>query len=86
VSGWLVAGAIVGFLILGFVTRRALLALVPVLAFIVFGAAMLNDDLYARVSEDAQVGIYFVLAFGAIMTLAGAAGRRAADAGRRSRK
>lgn len=78
-----IAGAIVGFLLLGFATGRALVALVPILALVAFGAAMYNEDMYARVSEDAQVAVYAVLVIGAVMVLAGVRGRRVADAGRR---
>jgi ABC-type nickel/cobalt efflux system permease component RcnA len=88
-----VFGAIVAFFVLGWLSRRAVIALIPALVLVAFQAVMLSsNDWYARVAEETQAFISFGLVVSVAATLIGVvasravASRRAGDAHKPSRR
>jgi hypothetical protein len=78
--------ALVLCLLVGVVTRRAALALIPLLGLVGFSAYVFSsDDRYNQVSEELQIAVIFALGFGSILVVIGALARRAIDSERRRR-
>lgn len=73
-----VYGGIAGFLVLGWLTRQAVIALIPALGLVAFQAVMLSsDDWYSRVAEETQGFISFGLVVSVVAVLIGVVASRA---------
>jgi hypothetical protein len=86
-EGYLILAAMSAGLLVGYATRRAVLAFLPLLAaggFLAFVVA--RDDLYSRIPEDVQATVVYALGLSAAMILTGAVIRRIIDAERLRRR
>ena len=82
-QGYAILVAPLGFLGMGFLTRRAAAALLPLLGGATFlGATIVSDDLYSRIPEDVQMTILAACMLGIPAALIGVVLRRILDSER----
>jgi uncharacterized membrane protein YedE/YeeE len=86
-EGYVILAAMAAGLLVGYATRRAVLAFLPLLTaggFLAF--VFSSDDLYSRIPEDVQATIVYALSLSAAMLLTGVVIRRIIDAERLRRR
>jgi uncharacterized membrane protein YcfT len=86
-EGYVILAAIVTALLVGFVTRRSAVALLPLLGLGTFLAyAWTSDDRYSRIPEDVQATVTVALLFSSVLAIVGVLLRRIVDSERLHRR
>jgi hypothetical protein len=86
-EGYVIMAAIVTALLVGFVTHRLAVALLPIFGLVAFLAyAWTSDDRYSQIPEDVQATVVFALVFSSALALVGVLARRIVDAERLHRR
>jgi hypothetical protein len=86
-EGYVILAAIVTALLVGFVTRRLAVAVLPVIGLGGFLAYVLSsNDRYSRIPEDVQATVVYALLFSSALAVVGVLVRRIVDAERLHRR
>jgi hypothetical protein len=86
-EGYVILAAIVTALLVGIVTRRLAVAVLPVIGLGGFLAYVLSsNDRYSRIPEDVQATVVYALLFSSALAVVGVLVRRIVDAERLHRR